>query len=110
MTSVFDGMATRLAGVFGAPDILWLPEGLDPLTVPSIFRMVPVEIADETGEPVLALSPVWRVPRNKDWARNPQRGDRIQLPDGRIYRLVSVHSSGSPAEDRFLHCALEEAS
>ena len=107
MSSVFDGLAGILTGVLGSPDIIWLPVGLEPVTVASLFRRMPVEVPGPDGEPVLAMTPVWRVPLDPNWAREPQRGDRVQPGDGHTYRILSVQPSGSPAVDRFLLCALE---
>lgn len=109
MTALFDGVAGLLVGVLGAPTTTWLPEGLAPVAVQSIFRILPIEVEGETGEPVQVMAPVWRVPRDPTWTRDPRRGDRIELEDGRIYRLMAVEPSGSPAEDRMLHYRCEDA-
>lgn len=107
MSTIFDGMAGILAEVLGSPAITWLPEGLPPVPVQSVFRLAPIEVAGPDGEPVLAMTPVWRVPTDPDWPREPRRGDLLQPGDGHTYRLLSNHPSGSPAADKFLNFALE---
>lgn len=105
MGSIFDGMTGLLSDTFGGP-VTWLPPEQDPVVVQSIFRRVPVEVSAESGEPVLAMDPVWRV-RHGALPRDPRRGDRIVPGDGETYRITAVQPSGSPAGDRFLVCELE---
>lgn len=109
MTALFDGVPGLLAGVFGAPSIIWRPDGLSPITVTSVFRILPIEVSDDTGEAVQVMAPVWRVPRDPSWPRAPRRGDLIELADGRVFRLMAAQPSGSPAVDHFLHFRCEDA-
>lgn len=105
MSGLFDGLTGVLSDVFGAP-IIWTPPGGTAETVQSIFRRVPVEVEGPSGEPVLAMQPIWRV-RTGAMSRAPKSGDQIQPGDGRTYRITAVQEGGSPAGDRFLTCELE---
>jgi len=107
MTSIFDGLTGILTGVLGDPGITWLPVGHDAVVVESIFRLSPVEVGGADGEPVMAMTPVWRVPFDPAWPREPKRGDIIQPGDGKSYRILWKQPSGSPAADHFLLFGLE---
>lgn len=108
MTSIFDGLAGTLSGIFGAP-IIYMPQGLPARSVQSVFRASPVEVTASDGQILRIDAPTWRVCRNLV----PQiaRGDMISVPGRGIFKLMVIHNSGSPAEDAFALCELhaEEA-
>lgn len=105
MTRLFDGMSGLLSGVFGDPITFRPAIGLA-VTVQSIFREAPIEIAGADGSPVLLTDPTWRVSRGQI-TPPPRTGDRVETPDGRSWRIRSEHASGSPAADAFLLYELE---
>ncbi|WP_176408619.1 head-tail joining protein [Haematobacter massiliensis] len=106
MTSIFDGMASLIAGVLGRPDILYLPSSGVDRTVQSIFRETPVEAQNSEGVAVLITSPSWRVERHL--VPEIARGDRIDPGNGKRYRVKTVWPSGSPAVDAAVLCELTE--
>ena len=106
MTSVFDGMTGILADVFGAP-VIWHPANGPAVEIQSIFRESPIEVDGADGQIVRIEAPTWRVAR--DLAQAVARGDQITVPDGRIFRVMVVHNTGSPARDAFFICELQIA-
>jgi len=106
--SLFDGIAGVLTGVFGAP-VLYTPAEGVPITVEARFRSQPIEVPDTDGNTVIILSPTLRVSRTV--LPDIARGDLVQ-PEGEhgpIYRVLNRLPSGSPADDAFIVCELEEA-
>lgn len=104
MTSIFDGMTGILADVFGAP-VIWRPANGAEREIQSIFRESPIEVEGADGQIVMIEAPTWRVARNL--APGVARGDRIEVPDGRVFRVMVVHDNGSPARDTFFVCELQ---
>lgn len=104
MTTVFDGMATKLAGVFGAP-VAYTPDGGPPRDVLSILRRTPVRAIGPDGVDVLVTAPSWRVRR--DLVPEIRRGDMVSDGVGPL-RIVNIWPQGSPAADAHLLCELEE--
>jgi hypothetical protein len=102
--SLFDGMAGVLNGVFGAP-VTYLPAGGIPRDIRSIFRETPITIGGSDGGDVLIEAPTWRV--SKADLAGAARGDRIALPDGRVFRVLNRIGTGSPAADAFILHELE---
>jgi hypothetical protein len=98
MTALFDGMAGVLNSTFGA-SVTYLPASGGTLTVHSVFRETPIEIAGDAGGTVLIEAPTWRVPVSL--LASASRGDRIQLGDGRIFKVLNGIKTGSPAADHF---------
>jgi len=105
MTDVFNGVASALNGVFGAPVTHVGCKG-GTQTIPSIFRATPVEVLAEDGRAVIDVALSWRVPADK--ADSIGRGDEIFLADGRRYRVLNRVTSGSPASDGFVIFEMEE--
>lgn len=107
MTALFDGMAGVLNDVFGAP-VIYTPDGGAPQSVQAVFRAAPIEVVDEEGHTVLILSPTIRVRR--DLVPSIGRGDQVEpsIAPGRVYRVLNILPSGSPAADAFIVCELEE--
>lgn len=106
MTSLFDGMAGLISGVFGRPDIVYIPANGMERMVQSIFRETPVEAQNSEGVAVLVTSPSWRVERHL--VPEIARGDRIEPRNGKRYRIQNVWPSGSPAADAAVLCELTE--
>jgi hypothetical protein len=104
MTGLFDGHAGALNSLFGAP-VTFLPGAGGEVTVHSVFREEPIEVATAEGGSVLTTGPTWRVPRNA--GVTPVRGDRLRLADGRTYKILNRITSGSPAADGFVNYELE---
>ena len=106
MTSVFDGMTGILADVFGAP-VIWHPANGSDTVIQSIFRESPIVVDGADGQIVRIEAPSWRVAR--DLAPTVARGDQITIADGRSFRVMVVHNTGSPAQDAFFICELQIA-
>lgn len=104
MSSVFDGMASILADVFGAP-VRYVPAVGEPRDIQSVFRTAPIEVVDQDGHPVLIVSPTWQV--QAILAPEAARGDQIEPGNGKIYVIQNVSLSGSPAGDALIICELE---
>ncbi|MDF3606125.1 hypothetical protein PE067_08285 [Paracoccus sp. DMF-8] len=101
MASIFDGMTGILSDVFGSP-VIWHPALGPGGAIQSIFRETPIEVDGADGQIVRIDAPTWRVRR--DLAPGVARGDRIEVPDGRMFRVMVVHPTGSPAADAFYIC------
>lgn len=105
MTSIFDGMASALNDVFGAPVTYWTSYG-EELSVQGIFREEPVEVGGADGVDALIMQPTLKVPVTL--ADHLKRGIQIEGPDGRLFRIVNRHRPQvSPASDRFAVFELE---
>lgn len=104
MTSLYDGLAGLLNATFGGP-VTWLPEDGGAETIHSVFREIPVEVIDADNHAVLDVAPVWRVP--KPVGERVSSGDRIELADGRMFRVVARRRNGSPALDAFISFDME---
>jgi len=107
MTGIFDGMTGLFTDVFGGSVIYSSAAGGWSKSVSSIFREAPIEVEGADGQIVRIEAPTWRVPR--DQAPQVRRGDRITLPDGRVFSVMVVHPTGSPAADAFLICECQLA-
>lgn len=103
--ALFDGMAGLLNDIFGDP-VVYMPQGAASRTVASVFRRAPTEADGEDGHPILVLAPTWRV--RSDLAPEVRRGDQIRPTDGRLYEVLNVQHTGSPASDAFFVCELIE--
>lgn len=106
MVGIFDGMTGLFSDVFGEP-VTYLPQGgSGSRVIMSIFRERPIEVDGADGQIVRIDAPTWRVARNL--APEVRRGDRIEVDD-RVYQVMVVHPTGSPAEDAYLICECQEA-
>lgn len=105
MTRLFDGMGGALADTFGAPVAYFPRDGGPSRLIRSVFRKKPIEMLDEAGRTVLAVNPVWRVPRTE--AQGIARGCEIEPQPGQRWRVLNRHPSGSPAADATVTFALE---
>ncbi|WP_406870092.1 hypothetical protein ABEB22_00375 [Thioclava sp. 'Guangxiensis'] len=105
MTGVFAGMAGVLSAAFGDV-VTYMPKGGAPREIQSIFRAAPIEIEGADGTPIVIAAPTWRVSR--DLVPELARDDRIDPGQGKIYRLATIHPSGSPAADALILCELKE--
>lgn len=107
MTSVFDGMAGALNGVFGAPVTYRAAGGSPAVTLRGIFRRSPIEVAGEDGHPLWILNPTVRLHRSA--VPDIRRGDLIQPSGhpGATYKIVNSPETASPAADGFVICELE---
>ena len=103
MTGIFDGMSGILSEVLGSR-ITYFPQDGSSRQIQSIFRDTPIEVEGADGQLVRIDAPTWRVRR--DLAPDLRRDDRITLSDGRSFRVMVVHSLGSPARDAFQLCEL----
>ena len=103
MTGIFDGMSGILSEVFGSR-ITYFPQDGTSRQIQSIFRETPIEVEGADGQLVRIDAPTWRVRR--DLAPDLRRDDRITLADGRSFRVMVVHSLGSPARDAFQLCEM----
>lgn len=101
MPSIFDGVAGILSDVFGDP-VIFMPQGGSSRPIMSMFRETPIEVDGADGQIVRIDAPTWRVCR--DLAAEVRRGDRLILSDGRNFKVMVVHPTGSPASDAFLIC------
>jgi len=102
---LFDGMAGLLNGVFGG-SVIHIPAVGAAVTIQGIFRREPIQVADDYGREILVEMPSLRV--LKPVAATIATGDVIQPGDGRDYRVLSSHDSGSPGADAFVVFALED--
>jgi len=105
MSAIFDGMATVLNDVFGAV-VTWTPSGGEAVEITGRFRAEPVRVADEDGREFLMTAPSLRVTRPA--ADDLAEGDEIAPGNGKTYRILNSHPSGSPAVDAFVIFELEQ--
>jgi len=105
MTSVFDGLAGVLNGVFGA-SVTWTPEGGSATAIIGVFREAPVRVANEDGGEYLLEMPTIQIQRPT--ADAVQTGDGIDPGNSKTYRVEARHASGSPAPDAFVIFELEQ--
>lgn len=106
MTDVFDGMAGVINSVLG-DRVTVAPAMGAPFDLHAIFREDPVEVLDDEGRGVLLMSPSLSVQKPDDVLLT--RGDVIQPPDGRSFKIVNGQPNGSPATDAFVIFELEES-
>ncbi|WP_041527107.1 head-tail joining protein [Paracoccus aminophilus] len=104
MTGIFDGMAGILADVVGT-SITYHPASGAARDIQSVFREAPIEVEGADGHEVLITAPTWRVSRAI--VPDVRRGDRIAVSGGRIFRVMAVHPTASPAMDAFVVCELQ---
>lgn len=104
MASIFDGMTGLLSDVLGYP-VIYSPASGSSREIGSIVREAPIEVDGADGQIVRIDAPTWRVRR--DLVPEVRRGDRITLPDGRVFAVMVVHPAGSPASDAFLVCEMQ---
>lgn len=108
MSRLLNGLAGMAPSIMGNP-VRFLPAGRDPVDTCSIFRLTPIEVLADDGRAILLDAPWWRVNKGS-LSPMPKTGDRIDPGDGHTYKILSRHSSGSPAEDAFVIYALERSS
>lgn len=107
VTSPFAGMAAALNSVFGDDVTLTDLTGAS-TTVKAVFRETPVEIEAADGRTMQIVAPTLRVRRDlvpavaRDWTVIPAR------VSPRSFQILQVWPSGSPADDAFVICELEE--
>lgn len=104
--SVFDGMATTITGVLGAP-VTIVPTVGSEFTVSGVFRSEPLGVLDEDGRGTLILSPTFKLPAAA--AALVSVGDEVRPTDGNRYLIVNGLPMGSPASDAFHMFELELA-
>lgn len=106
---LFDGMASVLAGVHGAP-VTHIRADDSEAVMQGVFREEPREEPDDRGTDTLVLRPYIAL-RQTDASTvqtGPTNGDRIRVADGRVFRALSKQNGGSPAADGFVYFDLEE--
>lgn len=97
-----------MAGVLGAvlgTSVSWTPHGGSATDIDAIFREDPVAEADDQGREILVTMPSLRVQRPAAVAI--ARGDIVEPGNGKTYRILNKHPSGSPASDAFVLFELE---
>lgn len=104
MSGLFDGLASVLNAVFGAPVTLRRAGRAD-LVLQGLLRAPPVALLDEDGHAVLDQAPVLRVPGPA--AAQIAPGDLVLPGEGPTYRVLSRQPGGSPAADAFVAFELE---
>lgn len=107
MTKLFDGIETLAGAVFGG-SVTVHPSGGSGVVVQAIFRSEPVRTVDSEGFEVLIVAPTLRIPVGV--APTLRNGDLVQPGNGKSYRIVNTHPTGSPAVDAGLIHELEEIS
>lgn len=109
MTSIFDGMAGVLNGVFGAP-VVYNPKVGAEQTVQAVFRAEPIEVAGTDGHAVVIMAPTLRVQRNllPDIGRGDLVTPSVASAQGKTFRVLNRLATASPSPDGFLVCELEE--
>lgn len=106
MTSVFDGMAGVLNGVFGASVTIY-PGGGPGKAVRGVLRRQQVDLETDEGFEVISAAPVLRI--NKGDAAGLGPGDRVEA-GGQAYTVRFPIPITSPASDAFQPFALWEVS
>ncbi len=97
-----------MAGVLGAvlgSSVIWTPAGGPATAIAAVFRETPVAEPDDEGREILVTMPVLKVQRPA--ADGIGRGDIIAPDNGKTYRILNRHPSGSPASDAFVLFELE---
>ncbi|MCB5199024.1 hypothetical protein LGQ03_07210 [Loktanella sp. TSTF-M6] len=105
MTTVFDGIAGALTGIFG-DSVIVEPQGQPRVTVRGMVRLERVEVSGEAGQAVVDYLPVFKVPRTV--LLGLSEGDLVIAPDGRRYLVSYEDPNESPATDRFRIYILRE--
>ena len=104
---LFDGLASALNTVFGAPVTINFAAG-GTSTLQGVFRENPVDVTMADGRPQVVEVPTLRL--RKDQAPILVEGDRIwpSVAAGRAFLVLRKASSGSPATDALITYELEE--
>lgn len=105
MTSIFDGMAGVLNGIFGAP-VMISPGGGPAVEVRGVLRDEPVEQEGQDGETVVSILPSLKLQLAD--AQGLVRGDLVEAADGRRFRVTHPVPGTSPAADRFTKFVLRK--
>jgi len=103
-SSVFDGLASTISNVLGET-ITITPISGPAYAVVALFRDEPTEINNGDGRTTLAVLPTLSMP--KDQLVNLNVGDLVGPINGKIYKVISSITAGSPAADGFLDIELE---
>lgn len=104
MASIFDGLGTLTAAVFGSA-VSVIPLGGIARTVQAVFREEPVPVLTQDGTEIPTILPTLRAPRG-------QIGDlvadsAVRPGNGKEYRVVASILTGNPAPDGHLVLQLE---
>jgi hypothetical protein len=104
MTSIFDGLGTLTAAVFGAP-VSVTPPGGSMRIVQAVFREEPTAVLMQDGTEITTVLPTLRAPRAAIADLAP---DSEVIPgNGKIYRVVASIQTANPATDGHMVLQLE---
>ena len=104
MTSIFDGLGTLTAAVFGSAVSVTPRYGV-PRTVQAVFREEPVPVLTQDGTEIPTILPTLRGPRA---VIGDLVTDSVVRPgNGKEYRVVASIQTGNPASDGHLVLQLE---
>lgn len=106
MTTLFNGMANILNGVFGDA-VTVTPNAGVPREIQGILREGPVELLDEQGVVVATAEATLKAHATD--VTDLRSGDLIVSAGGVQYKFLSHLPSGSPASDAFVVIQLEHA-
>lgn len=107
MSSLFDGLGSMLAEVFGDA-VLHTPQVGAPVTITARFRRKPIEVLEDDGSAVLIHEPTLRVPEP---VASTIKTDDLIRPEGEaLYRVLNRHEGGSPDVERSVIFKLREVS
>lgn len=104
MTSLFEGLGTLTAAVFGAA-VSVTPAGGPTRTVQAVFREEPTAVLAQDGTEIPTILPTLRGPRATIQDLSP--GGIVVPGNGKTYRVVAPIQTPNPAADGHLVLQLE---
>lgn len=108
MASLFDGLGTALAAVFGDGAVITRKTTNVTETVRGVFRLVPIEDPLADGRDLLRQVPVFRLPANV--TAQLVRGDTLVPTNGggKTYMVLDADDQSEIAADALVTYRLEE--
>lgn len=104
MTSIFDGLGTLTADVFGA-SVSVTPPGGTMREVRAVFREEPTAVLTQDGTEIPTILPTLRGPRSL--IADLVTDSEVIPGNGKIYRVVASIQTSNPAPDGHMVLQLE---
>lgn len=104
MASIFDGLGTLTAAVFGTA-VSVTPRNGTARTVQAVFREEPVPVLTQDGTEIPTILPTLRAPRGQ--ISDLVADSTVRPGNGKEYRVVAPFQTGNPASDGHMVLQLE---
>lgn len=104
MTSVFDGIGTLTAAIFGAT-VSVTPQGGVARDVQAVFREEPTAVLTQDGTEITTILPTLRGPRGL--IADLEVDGTVRPGNGKEYRVVASIQTSNPAPDGHMVLQLE---